>query len=122
MRVAQRAEEEARRQVELRSQRKKSKPRLERHPDHRLQCLAAPQETLMVAHHELEEAWSKWKIDPTFKAELARLRRDFIGGPTPLYFAKRLTDFCGGAQTLGRGTFGHRGPLRRCEAMMKRCE
>ena len=35
-----------------------------------------------------------------FKAELARLRRDFIGGPTPLYFAKRLTEFCGGAQTL----------------------
>ena len=33
-----------------------------------------------------------------FKAELARLRRDFIGGPTPLYHAKRLTDFCGGAQ------------------------
>lgn len=55
-------------------------------------------ETLMVAHHELEEAWAKWKVDPVFKAELARLRRDFIGGPTPLYFAKRLTDFCGGAQ------------------------
>jgi len=55
-------------------------------------------ETLMVAHHELEEAWAKWRVDPTFKAELARLRRDFIGGPTPLYFAKRLTDFCGGAQ------------------------
>eukprot|EP00913_Durusdinium_trenchii_P019824 g18634.t1 len=57
-------------------------------------------ETLMVAHHELEEAWAKWKVDPAFKAELARLRRDFIGGPTPLYHAKRLTDFIGGAQTL----------------------
>ncbi|CAK9035521.1 Tryptophan synthase [Durusdinium trenchii] len=55
-------------------------------------------ETLMVAHHELEEAWAKWKVDPAFKAELARLRRDFIGGPTPLYHAKRLTDFIGGAQ------------------------
>lgn len=40
------------------------------------------------------------KKTQVFKAELARLRRDFIGGPTPLYFAKRLTDFCGGAQTL----------------------
>ena len=48
-------------------------------------------ETLMVAHQELEVAWNKWKIDPEFKAELARLRRDFIGGPTCLYHAKRLT-------------------------------
>ncbi|CAJ1454324.1 unnamed protein product [Effrenium voratum] len=55
-------------------------------------------ETLMVAHHELEEAWAKWKVDPVFKAELARLRKEFIGGPTPIYHAKRLTDFCGGAQ------------------------
>mmetsp|Transcript_29040 Transcript_29040/g.69147 ORF Transcript_29040/g.69147 Transcript_29040/m.69147 type:complete len:735 (+) Transcript_29040:82-2286(+) len=55
-------------------------------------------ETLMVAHHELEMAWKKWKVDPEFKAELARLRKDFIGGPTPLYHAKRLSDFCGGAQ------------------------
>eukprot|EP00658_Telonema_sp_P-2_P018566 TRINITY_DN17282_c0_g1_i11.p1 TRINITY_DN17282_c0_g1~~TRINITY_DN17282_c0_g1_i11.p1 ORF type:complete len:714 (-),score=190.99 TRINITY_DN17282_c0_g1_i11:31-2172(-) len=54
-------------------------------------------ETLMVAHQELEEAWDKWKVDPEFKAELARLRRDFIGGPTPLYHAKRLTELCGGA-------------------------
>jgi len=55
-------------------------------------------ETLMVAHQELEAAWEKWKIDPEFKAELARYRRDFIGGPTPLYHAKRLTKLCGGAQ------------------------
>eukprot|EP00928_Gymnodinium_smaydae_P033538 TRINITY_DN23_c0_g1_i2.p1 TRINITY_DN23_c0_g1~~TRINITY_DN23_c0_g1_i2.p1 ORF type:complete len:741 (+),score=135.63 TRINITY_DN23_c0_g1_i2:56-2278(+) len=55
-------------------------------------------ETLMVAHEELEVAWNKWKIDPDFKAELARLRRDFIGGPTPLYHAKRLSEYCGGAQ------------------------
>jgi tryptophan synthase len=55
-------------------------------------------ETLMVAHQELEDAWNKWKIDPEFKAELARLRRDFIGGPTPIYHAKRLTALCGGAQ------------------------
>jgi len=55
-------------------------------------------ETLMVAHKELEEAWNKWKVDPGFKEELATLRRDFIGGPTPLYHAKRLTAHCGGAQ------------------------
>merc|ERR1711972_1024683 len=55
-------------------------------------------ETLMVAHDELEAAWNKYKIDPEFKAELARLRRDFIGGPTPIYHAKRLTEEVGGAQ------------------------
>lgn len=55
-------------------------------------------ETLMVAHQELEEAWAKWKVDPEFKAELARLRKEFIGGPTPIYHAKRLTEHCGGAQ------------------------
>lgn len=55
-------------------------------------------ETLMVAHQELEEAWLKWKEDPVFKAELARMRRDFIGGPTPIYHAKRLTELCGGAE------------------------
>lgn len=67
-------------------------------------------ETLMVAHDELEQAWAKWKVDPEFKAELARLRRDFIGGPTPLYYAKRLTDFCGGAQIwLKREELAHTG-------------
>jgi len=55
-------------------------------------------ETLMVAHKELEEAWNYWKVHPEFKAELATLRRDFIGGPTPLYHMKRLSAVCGGAQ------------------------
>ena len=53
-------------------------------------------ETLMVAHKELEAAWNKWKVDPAFKAELATLRREFIGGPTPLYHAKRLSEMAGG--------------------------
>ena len=29
-----------------------------------------------------QEAWNKWKVDPEFKAELATIRREFIGGPT----------------------------------------
>jgi len=67
-------------------------------------------ETLMVAHKELEAAWNKWKVDPAFKAELAALRRDFIGGPTPLYHAKRLTAACGGAQIwLKREELAHTG-------------
>eukprot|EP01062_Namystynia_karyoxenos_P010850 TRINITY_DN13869_c0_g1_i1.p1 TRINITY_DN13869_c0_g1~~TRINITY_DN13869_c0_g1_i1.p1 ORF type:complete len:767 (+),score=288.07 TRINITY_DN13869_c0_g1_i1:109-2301(+) len=55
-------------------------------------------ETLMVAHEELAAAWTKWKDDPGFKAELARLRKNYIGGPTPLYHAQRLSEKCGGAQ------------------------
>ena len=67
-------------------------------------------ETLMVAHKELEEAWNKWKVDPAFKAELATLRRDFIGGPTPLYHAKRLSAFVGGAQIwMKREELAHTG-------------
>ncbi len=67
-------------------------------------------ETLMVAHKELEAAWNKWKVDPAFKAELATLRRDFIGGPTPLYHAKRLTELCGGAQIwMKREELAHTG-------------
>mmetsp|Transcript_12206 Transcript_12206/g.22535 ORF Transcript_12206/g.22535 Transcript_12206/m.22535 type:complete len:740 (+) Transcript_12206:70-2289(+) len=54
-------------------------------------------ETLMVAHQELEDAWNKWKADPEFRAELRTLRKDFIGGPTPIYHAKRLSAHCGGA-------------------------
>jgi tryptophan synthase len=67
-------------------------------------------ETLMVAHKELEAAWNKWKVDPGFKAELATLRRDFIGGPTPLYHAKRLSEMCGGAQIwMKREELAHTG-------------
>merc|ERR1719183_2931235 len=64
----------------------------------------------MVAHAELEEAWKKWKVDPAFKAELKRLREDFIGGPTPIYHAKRLSEFVGGAQIwMKREELAHTG-------------
>eukprot|EP00408_Alexandrium_pacificum_P068909 CAMPEP_0171181630 /NCGR_PEP_ID=MMETSP0790-20130122/14356_1 /TAXON_ID=2925 /ORGANISM="Alexandrium catenella, Strain OF101" /LENGTH=699 /DNA_ID=CAMNT_0011646569 /DNA_START=78 /DNA_END=2177 /DNA_ORIENTATION=+ len=55
-------------------------------------------ETLMQAHEELSEAWKKMKKDPEFLAEVARLRAEFIGGPTPLYHAKNLSKKLGGAQ------------------------
>lgn len=67
-------------------------------------------ETLMVAHKELEAAWNKWKVDPEFKAELATLRREFIGGPTPLYHARRLSAMAGGAQIwMKREELAHTG-------------
>lgn len=40
------------------------------------------------------------KEDPAFMAELARLRKDYVGGPTPLWFAERLTEHCGGARVV----------------------
>jgi len=55
-------------------------------------------ETLMQAHEELSVAWKKTKNDPSFVAELKRLRAEFVGGPTPMYHAKNLSEKLGGAQ------------------------
>jgi tryptophan synthase beta chain len=37
-------------------------------------------------------------VDPLFQKQLQELQRDFVGRPSPLYFARRLTERCGGAQ------------------------
>jgi tryptophan synthase beta chain len=55
-------------------------------------------ETLMAALEELEHAYGEAKEDPTFQAELDDLLHNYCGRPTPLYFAKRLTEQCGGAK------------------------
>jgi tryptophan synthase beta chain len=55
-------------------------------------------ETLMAALEELEQAYGEAKEDPEFQAELDDLLRNYCGRPTPLYFAKRLTEQCGGAK------------------------
>jgi tryptophan synthase beta chain len=55
-------------------------------------------ETLMAALEELEHAYNEAKEDPAFQAELDDLLRNYCGRPTPLYFAKRLTEQCGGAK------------------------
>lgn len=55
-------------------------------------------ETLIAALDQLEEEYLKAKQDPEFQHELDELLRDFVGRPSPLYFAKRLTEKCGGAQ------------------------
>jgi tryptophan synthase beta chain len=52
----------------------------------------------MAALEELEEAYALAKEDPAFQAELADLLHNYCGRPTPLYFAKRLTEQCGGAK------------------------
>src|SRR6201996_6946466 len=55
-------------------------------------------ETLMAALVELENEYEKAKADAAFQAELASLLKDYAGRPTPLYFAKRLTESLGGAK------------------------
>jgi tryptophan synthase beta chain len=54
-------------------------------------------ETLIHALEELEEAYDRYKDDPEFVEELDSLSRDFVGRPTPLMFAERLTQRWGGA-------------------------
>ena len=54
-------------------------------------------ETLIHALEELEEAYERYRHDPEFNEELDRLVRDFVGRPTPLMLAERLTEKWGGA-------------------------
>ncbi|HEY5382884.1 MAG TPA: tryptophan synthase subunit beta [Acidobacteriaceae bacterium] len=55
-------------------------------------------ETLMAALLELEHAYAQAQQDAAFQQELAGLLKDYCGRPTPLYFAKRLTEALGGAK------------------------
>ncbi len=55
-------------------------------------------ETLVAALEELEHAYTVAKADPDFQAELADLLHNYCGRPTPLYFAKRLSENLGGAK------------------------
>ena len=54
-------------------------------------------ETLIHALEELETHYERYKDDPEFVEELDSLSRDFVGRPTPLMFAERLTRKWGGA-------------------------
>ncbi len=55
-------------------------------------------ETLMAALLELERAYADAQNDPSFHEELNGLLKHYVGRPTPLYFAKRLSEQLGGAQ------------------------
>ena len=67
-------------------------------------------ETLSEAFREIEEEYAKVKDDPAFLAELEEYRKDFVGGPTPLHKADRLTEMCGGATIwLKREDLAHTG-------------
>ncbi|HZL27599.1 MAG TPA: tryptophan synthase subunit beta [Acidobacteriaceae bacterium] len=55
-------------------------------------------ETLMAALLELDAAYAEAQADAAFHTELDGLLKDYVGRPTPLYFAKRLTETLGGAK------------------------
>ena len=67
-------------------------------------------ETLMPALEELVAAFKEARSDPGFTAQLAGLARDFVGRPTPLQYAARLTERMGGARVyLKREDLAHTG-------------
>ena len=55
-------------------------------------------ETLMAALEELEAAYEKARRDPKFKTDLKYLMTEYAGRPTPLFFARRLSEKLGGAR------------------------
>jgi tryptophan synthase beta chain len=55
-------------------------------------------ETLMAPLIELEQAYHAARRDPAFQQRLRTLLTEYAGRPTPLYFARRLTEHCGGAR------------------------
>jgi tryptophan synthase beta chain len=67
-------------------------------------------ETLTHALDELAAEYEKAVACPKFHAELADLYRHYVGRPSPLYFAQRLSDHCGGARIyLKREDLNHTG-------------
>ena len=67
-------------------------------------------ETLMFALDELDSAYREAKADPAFQREFHRLLNDYVGRPSRLYFAERLTKEAGGARIfLKREDLNHTG-------------
>src|SRR6202050_49413 len=67
-------------------------------------------ETLMPLMLDLEKAYTAAKADPAFAAEMKGYLKDYVGRPSPLYFAERLTQHLGGARIyLKREELNHTG-------------
>jgi len=66
-------------------------------------------ETLMPALAELEEAWLEASDDPGYRTELDGLLRDYVGRPSPLYRARRLSEAAGHTIYLKREDLNHTG-------------
>src|ERR671935_1583618 len=66
-------------------------------------------ETLIAALDELSAAWAEAREDEGFQSELSALLRDFVGRPTPLYLAERLSERVGRRVYLKREDLAHTG-------------
>ena len=67
-------------------------------------------ETLTFALQELRDAWARYQNDPEFQAEYQRELAHFVGRPSPVYHAQRLSEEIGGAQIfLKREDLNHTG-------------
>ncbi len=66
-------------------------------------------ETLVPALDELERAWIEARADEGFAAELSGLLRDYVGRPSPLYLAPRLSEAAGSKVYLKREDLLHTG-------------
>jgi tryptophan synthase beta chain len=66
-------------------------------------------ETLIPALDELEREWLAARSDPAFTDELELLMRDYVGRPTPIYLARRLSEVTGGEVWLKREDLAHTG-------------
>src|SRR6478609_5020876 len=66
-------------------------------------------ETLIAALDELSAAWAEAREDEGFQSELSVLLRDFVGRPTPLYLAERLSERVGRRVYLKREDLAHTG-------------
>jgi tryptophan synthase beta chain len=66
-------------------------------------------ETLIPALEELEREWLAARSDPAFQDQLAGLLRDYAGRPTPLYYARRLSELTGAEVYLKREDLLHTG-------------
>jgi tryptophan synthase beta chain len=66
-------------------------------------------ETLIAALDELTAAWAEAREDGVFRERLALLSRDFVGRPTPLYRAERLSERAGRTVYLKREDLAHTG-------------
>jgi len=66
-------------------------------------------EVLIAALDELTDAWEEASADPAYRDELDGLLRDFVGRPTPLYLASRLSERVGRTVYLKREDLAHTG-------------
>jgi len=67
-------------------------------------------ETLMPALLELEEGYRQCQADPSFQSEFEAYLKNYVGRPSPLYFARRISEHWGGAKIyLKREDLNHTG-------------